>query len=111
MKRVSRRGANYYHDAVLRVLADMMQSAGFEDVQMEDRWWDEGDAETKDTRRPDITAFNPRDRRRYVIDVVCVLGLYILHHRYVITYPVTKPRIVSVTDVSRYHASSASPSA
>ena len=26
------------HDAVLRVLADMMQSAGFGDVQMEDRW-------------------------------------------------------------------------
>ena len=48
----------------------MMHSAGFEDVQMEDRWWDEGDAETKDTRRPDITAFNPRDRRRYIIDVV-----------------------------------------
>ena len=58
------------HDAVLRVLADMMQSAGFEDVQIEDRWWDEGDAEAKDTRRPDVTAFNPRDRRRYVIDVV-----------------------------------------
>ena len=37
---------------------------------MEDRWWDEGDAGTKDTRRPDITAFNPRDRRRHVIDVV-----------------------------------------
>ena len=32
--------------------------------------WDEGNAETKDTRRPDIAAFNPRDRRRYVIDVV-----------------------------------------
>ena len=30
------------HDAVLRVLADMMQSAGFEDVQMEDRWWGRG---------------------------------------------------------------------
>ena len=30
---------------------------------------------------------------------------------HVITCPVTKPRIVSATDVSRYHASSASPSA
>ena len=60
------------HDAVLRVLFDMLKSgsAGFEDVQMEDRWWDEGEAEAKDTRRPDVTAFNPRDRRRYVIDVV-----------------------------------------
>jgi hypothetical protein len=48
----------------------MLESAGFEDVEIEDRWWDEGDGEAKDTRRPDITAFNPRDRRRYVIDVV-----------------------------------------
>ena len=27
------------HDAVLRVQFDMLKSAGFEDVQMEDRWW------------------------------------------------------------------------
>ena len=58
------------HDAVLKVLKLMMESAGFEDVVMEDRWWDEGDEEAKDTRRPDITAFNPRIRRRVVIDVV-----------------------------------------
>ena len=58
------------HDAVLRVLYDMLRSAGFEDVEMEDRWWDEGDDEAKDTRRPDITCFNPIDRCRYVIDVV-----------------------------------------
>ena len=58
------------HDAVLKVLKLMMESAGFEDVVMEDRWWDEGDDEAKDTRRPDITAFNPRIRRRVVIDVV-----------------------------------------
>ena len=58
------------HDAVLRVLFDMMKSAGYEDVEMEDRWWDEGDGEAKDTRRPDIVAFNPRIRRRVVIDVV-----------------------------------------
>ena len=31
------------HDAVLRVQFDMLKSAGFEDVQMEDRWWDEGE--------------------------------------------------------------------
>ena len=49
---------------------DMMKSAGYEDVEMEDRWWDEGDGEAKDTRRPDIVAFNPRTRRRVVIDVV-----------------------------------------
>eukprot|EP01044_Picomonas_judraskeda_P014107 COSAG03_NODE_2207_length_3012_cov_7.757981_1_plen_304_part_00 len=42
------------HDAVLKVLKLMMESAGFEDVVMEDRWWDEGDDEAKDTRRPDI---------------------------------------------------------
>ena len=49
----------------------MLESArGFEDVEIEDRWWDEGDDEEKDTRRPDITAYNPRNRRRYVIDVV-----------------------------------------
>ena len=47
-----------------------MNSAGFEDVEMEDRWWDEGEGEDRETRRPDITAFNPRDRKRYVIDVV-----------------------------------------
>jgi hypothetical protein len=58
------------HDAVLRVVRDMMESAGFEDVQIEDRWWDEGNGEARDTRRPDITAFNPRDRRRYIIDIV-----------------------------------------
>ena len=55
---------------VLRVLRAMMESAGFEDIEEEDRWWDEGDDEAKDTRRQDITAFNPRNRRRYVIDVV-----------------------------------------
>jgi hypothetical protein len=48
----------------------MMISAGFEDVEVEDRWWDEGEGEDRETRRPDITAFNPRDRKRYVIDVV-----------------------------------------
>ena len=32
--------------------------------------WDDGDGEDRETRRPDITAFNPRDRKRYVIDVV-----------------------------------------
>eukprot|EP01044_Picomonas_judraskeda_P001054 COSAG03_NODE_56_length_15957_cov_538.173225_3_plen_414_part_00 len=58
------------HDAVLRAIADMLISAGFEDVQIEDRWWDEADGEDRETRRPDITAFNPRDRKRYVIDVV-----------------------------------------
>lgn len=58
------------HDAVLRAVADMLKSAGFEDVQIEDRWWDDGDGEDRETRRPDITAFNPRDRKRYVIDVV-----------------------------------------
>jgi hypothetical protein len=58
------------HDAVLRVVRDMMESAGFEDVQIEDRWWDERNGEARDTRRPDITAFNPRDRRRYIIDIV-----------------------------------------
>ena len=47
------------HDAILKVVRDMMESAGFEDVVIEDRWWDEGDGEAKDTRRPDITAFNP----------------------------------------------------
>eukprot|EP01043_Picozoa_sp_COSAG02_P013100 COSAG02_NODE_519_length_20760_cov_60.588819_6_plen_263_part_00 len=47
-----------------------MISAGFEDVEVEDRWWDEGEGEDRETRRPDITAFNPRDRKRYVIDVV-----------------------------------------
>ena len=52
----------------------MLESAGFEDVCIEDtsRYWDEGDSEEKDTRRPDIVAFNPtsRNRKRYVIDVV-----------------------------------------
>ena len=57
-------------DAVLKVLKLMMESAGFEDVVMEDRWWDEGDDEAKDTRRPDITAYNPKIRRRVVIDAV-----------------------------------------
>eukprot|EP01043_Picozoa_sp_COSAG02_P114266 COSAG02_NODE_50559_length_319_cov_3.913636_1_plen_55_part_10 len=32
-------------------------------------WWDEGDGEAKDTRRPGITAFNPRTRRWYVLDI------------------------------------------
>ena len=58
------------HDAVLHVIRDMLESAGFDDVEIEDRWWDEGDDEEKDTRRPDTTAYNPRNRRRYVIDVV-----------------------------------------
>ena len=58
------------HDAILKVVRDMMESAGFEDVVIEDRWWDEGDGEAQDTRRPDITAFNPRTRRRYVLDIV-----------------------------------------
>eukprot|EP01043_Picozoa_sp_COSAG02_P104747 COSAG02_NODE_40755_length_401_cov_6.400662_1_plen_88_part_10 len=47
----------------------MMESAGFENVVIEDRWWDEGDGEAKDTRRPGITAFNPRTRRWYVLDI------------------------------------------
>ena len=58
------------HDAILNAIADMMVSTGFEDVEKEDRWWDPGDEEEENTRRPDITAFNPRDRKRYVIDVV-----------------------------------------
>jgi len=48
----------------------LFESAGFTDVRIEDRYWDEGDSEAKDTRRPDIVAFNPRNRKRYVIDVV-----------------------------------------
>ena len=69
-------GRRLCHDAVLRVLFYMLKSAGFEDGRanagLQDRWWDEGEAEAKDTRSPDVTAFNPRDtcRRRYVIDVV-----------------------------------------
>ena len=58
------------HDAVLKVICDMLESAGFTDIQWEDRWWDTRQDESANTRRPDVTAFNPRNRRRYVIDVV-----------------------------------------
>eukprot|EP01043_Picozoa_sp_COSAG02_P055688 COSAG02_NODE_6499_length_3536_cov_86.400640_3_plen_85_part_00 len=55
------------HDAILRVVRDMLESAGFKDVEIEDRWWDESDGEAKDTRRPDIIAFNPQATRPFSI--------------------------------------------
>ena len=55
---------------ILKVICDMLESAGFTDIHWEDRWWDTRQDESANTRRPDVTAFNPRNRRRYVIDVV-----------------------------------------
>ena len=82
MSRVTKRvcrcavsGATIVHagpknDSAVHIVTQVLNYSYLSTVQKEDRWWDEADGEDRETRRPDITAFNPRDRKRYVIDVV-----------------------------------------
>ena len=63
------------HDHLVRVWVALLKNAGFVDVKLEDRDWDQeghtyvpGEYQPGDRRRPDITCRDPRDGSRWIFD-------------------------------------------
>jgi hypothetical protein len=67
------------HDRITDIWVVLLQMAGFEDVRLEDAWWDANASYMDvDRRQPDITCQHPVTREKLVLDIVVYWGACVL---------------------------------